>query len=109
MLAIYAAPVPGSRTVTNEITSADPTGHLIYQILGQGLRKTTVIAVGNPYFAKDFPSIENYLCTFSNASVSEPSAAKAIFGEIAIHGHLPVTIPNIAPRGAGIERPAQNR
>jgi beta-N-acetylhexosaminidase len=34
------------------------------------------------------------------------SAAKALFGEIEIHGHLPVTIPNIAPRGAGIVRQA---
>lgn len=109
VLAIYAAPVPGSRTSTNEITSADPIGHLIYQLLDQAQHKTTVIAVGNPYFAKDFPQIENYLCTFSNASISEVGAAKAIFGEIAIHGHLPVTIPNIARRGAGIERPAQNK
>jgi beta-N-acetylhexosaminidase len=104
--AVYAAPVPGARTFTNEITSVDPTGRLIYQILDQAPRKTTVIAVGNPYFAKDFPSIETYLCTFSNGSVSELSAAKAIFGEIPIHGHLPVTIPSIASRGAGIERPA---
>jgi len=32
---------------------------------------------------------------------------KALFGEIPVRGHLPVTIPNIAERGAGIERPVQ--
>jgi hypothetical protein len=32
---------------------------------------------------------------------------KALFGEIAIRGHLPVTIPGIAERGAGIERAAR--
>jgi beta-N-acetylhexosaminidase len=47
------------------------------------------------------------MCTFSNATVSELSAIKALFGEIAIHGHLPVSIPNVAQRGAGIERPIQ--
>jgi beta-N-acetylhexosaminidase len=47
------------------------------------------------------------MCTFSNASVSEVAAVKALFGEIAIRGHLPVSIPNIAQRGAGIERSAQ--
>jgi beta-N-acetylhexosaminidase len=47
------------------------------------------------------------MCTFSNASVSELGAIKALFGEIAIRGHLPVTIPNVAQRGAGIERPSQ--
>jgi beta-N-acetylhexosaminidase len=66
-----------------------------------------VIAMGNPYLAGDFPQIQNYMCTFSNASVSEVSAVKALFGEIPIRGHLPVTIPNIAQRGAGIERQAQ--
>jgi beta-N-acetylhexosaminidase len=66
-----------------------------------------VIAMGNPYLAADFPKIENYMCTFSNASVSELAAVKALFGEIPIRGHLPVSIPNIAARGAGIERPAQ--
>jgi beta-N-acetylhexosaminidase len=69
--------------------------------------KTAVVAMGNPYLAADFPKIENYLCTFSNATVSEIGAVKALFGEIAIRGHLPVTIPNVAQRGAGIERPAQ--
>ena len=43
--------------------------------------------MGNPYVAQDFLTIQNYLCTFSNASVSETSAVKALFGEIAIHGH----------------------
>jgi beta-N-acetylhexosaminidase len=66
-----------------------------------------VVAMGNPYLASDFPKIENYMCTFSNATVSEVSAVKALFGEIAIGGHLPVTIPNVAQRGAGLERPVQ--
>ena len=35
------------------------------------------------------------------------SAVKALFGEIEIHGHLPVTIPGIAARGEGIVRPLQ--
>jgi hypothetical protein len=39
--------------------------------------------------------------------VSEMAAVKAIFGEIPISGHLPVTIPGIASRGEGIERPAR--
>jgi len=65
------------------------------------------VAMGNPYLASDFPKIENYMCTFSNAAVSEVAAVKALFGEIPIHGHLPVSIPNVAQRGSGLERPAQ--
>jgi len=58
--------------------------------------------MGNPYLARDFPEVENYMCTFSASTVSELSAARALFGEIEIRGHLPVTIPGIASRGAGI-------
>lgn len=102
--AVYAAPVPGARTFTNDVSSSDPSGALIQKILDQASPKTIVVAVGNPYMAKDFQGIQNYLCTFSLASVSEVSAVKALFGEIAIRGHLPVTIPNIATRGSGLQR-----
>jgi beta-N-acetylhexosaminidase len=76
-------------------------------VLDHAAEKTAVLAMGNPYLAQDFPAVQNYLCTFSNATVSEVSVVKALFGEIAIQGRLPVSIPNIAQRGAGIERPAQ--
>lgn len=86
---------------------ADATGTLLQQLLDHAAAKTAVVAMGNPYLAGDLPKIENYVCTFSSATVSEIAAVKALFGEIPIRGHLPVTIPNIAQRGAGIERPAQ--
>jgi beta-N-acetylhexosaminidase len=56
---------------------------------------------------QDFPAIQNYLCAFSNASVSETAVVKAIFGEIPIAGRLPVTIPGIASRGESLERPTR--
>jgi beta-N-acetylhexosaminidase len=76
-------------------------------LLDHAAEKTAVVAMGNPYLASDFPKIENYMCTFSNATVSEVGAIKALFGEIPVHGHLPVTIPNVAQRGAGLDRPAR--
>jgi beta-N-acetylhexosaminidase len=77
------------------------------QILKAGAAKTVVLAMGNPYLAKDFPDVRNYMCSFSATQVSEVSAVKALFGEIEIQGHLPVTIPEFAPRGTGIVRPIQ--
>jgi beta-N-acetylhexosaminidase len=103
--AVYVIPTAGK--VGNSMAMADATGTLLQQLLDHAAQKTTVIAMGNPYLASDFPKIENYVCTFSNASVSEVAAIKALFGEIPIRGHLPVTIPNVAQRGAGLERPAQ--
>lgn len=103
--AVYVIPTAGK--VGNSVAMADATGMLLQQILDHAAAKTAIVAMGNPYLAKDFPKIETYMCTFSNASVSEVSAIKALFGEIPIRGHLPVTIPNVAERGTGIERPAQ--
>jgi len=110
--AVYAAPsagrlVRGPNGLTSSIGVADASRVLLAKILDRAAGKTIVLAMGNPYLAQDFPTVENYLCTFSSAPVSEVSAVKAIFGEIPVHGHLPVTIPNIAARGAGIERPGQ--
>jgi beta-N-acetylhexosaminidase len=93
--------------MANSVGLVDATGSLLQSLVQRAGEKMVVLAMGNPYVAADFPGIQNYLCTFSNASVSEVSAVKALFGEIAIRGHLPVTIPNIAQRGVGIERPAQ--
>jgi beta-N-acetylhexosaminidase len=103
--AVYVIPSAGK--IGNSMAMADATGTLLQQVLDRAAAKTVVVAMGNPYLASDFPKIENYVCTFSNASVSELGAIKALFGEIAIRGHLPVTIPNVAQRGTGIERPAQ--
>jgi beta-N-acetylhexosaminidase len=103
--AVYVAPSAGK--VGNTMAMADATGALLRQMLDQAAGKTEIVAVGNPYLAENFPKVENYMCTFSNASVSEIAAVKALFGEIPIRGRLPVSIPNIASRGAGLDRPAQ--
>lgn len=103
--AVYA--VPSGGRMENMVAMADESGALLQQLVDRVPAKTEVVAMGNPYLATNFPKVENYMCTFSNASVSEISAVKALFGEIAIRGHLPVSIPQVAERGAGISRPVQ--
>ena len=100
--AVYAAPVPGG--MRNSAAVPDATGTLLTKMLEHARKKMAVVALGSPYVVAGFPEIENYLCTFSNETVSEQSAVKALFGEIPIRGHLPVSIPNVAERGAGIQR-----
>jgi beta-N-acetylhexosaminidase len=103
--AVYVIPTAGK--MGNSVAMSDATGTLLQQLLDHAAQKMVVVAMGNPYLAGDFPKVENYMCTFSNAAISELAAVKALFGEIPIQGHLPVTIPNIAERGAGLQRPAQ--
>jgi beta-N-acetylhexosaminidase len=111
--ALYVVPVAGKAMraagggLTNTVAMDGATGSLLTAILERAADRTVVLAMGNPYVVQDFPAIQNYVCAFSNASVSETAAVKAIFGEIPIGGRLPVTIPGIASRGEGIERPAR--
>ena len=109
--AVYVIPTAGKATkaaggLQNSVGLADATGTLLQRILDHAAPRTAVLAMGNPYVAQDFPATQNYICAFSNATVSEISAVKALFGEIAIRGRLPVSIPNVARRGAGIDRQA---
>jgi beta-N-acetylhexosaminidase len=109
--AVYVIPTAGrviaaAGGMKNSVAMADASATLLNAILEHAGPRTAVLAMGNPYLAQDFPSVQTYLCTFSNATVSEVAAVKALFGEIPTHGHLPVTIPGIASRGAGLERSA---
>ena len=111
--ALYVVPVAGKAMraagggLTNTVAMDGATGSLLTAILERAADRTVALAMGNPYVVQDFPAIQNYVCAFSNASVSETAAVKAIFGEIPIGGHLPVSIPGIASRGMGLERTAR--
>jgi beta-N-acetylhexosaminidase len=111
--ALYVVPVAGRAMraagggLTNTVAMDESTGSLLTGILDHAAERTVVLAMGNPYVIQDFPAIQNYVCAFSNVTVSETAAVKAVFGEIPISGHLPVTIPGIASRGEGIQHPAR--
>ena len=112
VVAAYVVPSAArTRTVArgqkNSASLPDATGALLETILTRAAPKTIVLAMGTPYLTEDFPSIQHYICTFSNATVSEVSAAKALFGEIPIRGHLPVNIPDISVSSAGTSHPAE--
>jgi beta-N-acetylhexosaminidase len=101
---VYAIPSAGKGTAGLQ----DATSNLMSRMLETAAPRTVVIALGNPYIAWKFPEVQNYLCTFSNETVSERAAVRALFGEIPIRGKLPVTIPEVAQRGAGIDRGVQS-
>ncbi len=111
--AVYVVPTAGKAMraagggLKNTVAMDDATGSLLTAILDRAADRTVVLAMGNPYVVQDFPAIENYVCAFSNVTISETAAVKAIFGEIPISGRLPVTIPGVASRGDGLQRPAQ--
>lgn len=68
-----------------------------------------LVAVGNPYLLRHYPGAAAYLATFSTVTASETAAVKALMGETAVTGKLPVSIPGQAERGWGIEVAASPR
>ncbi len=69
-------------------------------------KPVVLAALGSPYLLRNFPTVRAYLATFSTVPPSEIAAVRALWGEIAIQGHMPVTIPGLVKLGDGIMLPA---
>ena len=54
-----------------------------------------VVCFGSPYLVADFPEAKTWLAAFSTADVAQRAAARAMFGQIAIGGRIPVTVPGV--------------
>jgi beta-N-acetylhexosaminidase len=89
---------------------ADRKGHVgipedqrafVNRLIDSG-KPAAVVAFGSPYLIERFPNAKTWLASFSANSVSQIAAARALFGETAISGKIPVTVPGVAERGAGL-------
>jgi len=100
-VAAFAPVTPGSGTVGLAGELSPALDNLI-----AGGKPVALVALGNPYLLRNYPKVRAYLATFSNVPPSEVSAVKALWGEIPIRGHLPVTIPGEARYGEGMQLPA---
>jgi beta-N-acetylhexosaminidase len=65
-------------------------------------KPVAVAAFGSPYLIERFPNARTWLAAFSTNSVAQKAAARALFGQSAIGGKIPVTVPTVATRGAGL-------
>jgi beta-glucosidase-like glycosyl hydrolase len=61
-----------------------------------------VLSFNSPYFLRLFPEVDAYLCAYRHDDPIQIAAAKALFGEIALKGRLPVSIPGMFSAGHGI-------
>ncbi len=67
-------------------------------------RPFVAVLFGNPYTATFLPDVPAMLVTYDFYDRAERSAVRALAGEAAIGGRLPIGLPGIAERGAGIAR-----
>jgi beta-glucosidase-like glycosyl hydrolase len=59
---------------------------------------------GNPYTPMFVPEIPSMMLTYDFSDYAEESAVKALAGEIAIGGKLPIALPGLFPIGHGLTR-----
>jgi beta-N-acetylhexosaminidase len=78
---------------------------LVERLLASGTR-VIAVSFGTPYLLRDLPGLRTYLVAYGSQTDAQVVAARAILGEAAITGRLPVTIPGAAARGAGIQKAA---
>ena len=62
---------------------------------------------GNPYTASFVPELPSVLLTYDFYDLPELAAVRAIAGEAAIGGRLPISLPGMFPAGHGLDRAAR--
>ncbi len=65
------------------------------------------ISFGNPYIASAVSKLPALILAYEFLDPMEVAAARALAGEIAIGGKLPITLPGLFPFGHGLTRPAR--
>jgi CubicO group peptidase (beta-lactamase class C family) len=73
----------------------------VNQILATG-KPAVVMSFGSPYLIEHFPDAKTWLAEFSTNDVSQRAAVRALFGQVATEGRIPVTVPGTLKRGDGI-------
>jgi beta-N-acetylhexosaminidase len=79
----------------------DDQSAFVNQLLNSG-KRVVVIALGSPYLIERFPHAKTWLAEFSTNDVAQRAVARALFGQAAIQGRMPVTVPGTAQRGDGL-------
>jgi len=78
---------------------------LVQQVLSSG-KPVVMMGFGSPYLVGGFPQAKTWMGAFSTFDVSQRSAARALFGQTAITGQMPVSVPGAFPLGAGLHTTA---
>lgn len=66
-------------------------------------KPVVVVCFGSPYLIAHFPGAKTWLGVFSTADVAQKAAARAMFGQVAIGGRIPVNVPGAATLGGGLD------
>jgi beta-glucosidase-like glycosyl hydrolase/CubicO group peptidase (beta-lactamase class C family) len=79
----------------------DDQADVVDRLLAAG-KPVVVACFGSPYLVERFPSAKTWIAAFSTVDVAQQAMGRAIFGQTAVAGRLPVNVPGVAALGAGL-------
>ena len=100
-LVLVGAYVP-PRAGAGEVAAPDALADFVREVGAE--RPLVVTSFGNPYLLAALPDAPAYLIAWGDREVSQAAAVRALFGETAIGGRLPISIPPFHSIGDGITR-----
>jgi beta-N-acetylhexosaminidase len=106
--AIVASVFVRTASGSGRMDLASPLVQLLRNISAStAARKQPFVTVlfGNPYVATTLSELPAMLLTYDFYDRAETSAVRAIAGEAAISGRLPIALPGMFPVGHGLDRP----
>ena len=93
----------GASSSTSRLSAPEGMSDLLNGLQKAGTR-VVLATFSNPYLAQDLPATPAYLVAWGNAPIVQRAAARALLGLAPVGGQLPITIPSVAPYGAGLHR-----
>jgi beta-N-acetylhexosaminidase len=106
--AVVASVFVRTASASGRVDLAAPLQRLLTDIARQTTpanRPFVTTFFGNPYAAMYVPDLPAVLLTYDFYDRAEASAVRALAGEAAIGGRLPIGLPGLFERGAGLTRP----
>lgn len=101
LLALFVRPRSGRGSL-----EVPPEGKAALAALLESGKPVVGVSFGSPYVLRDLPALATFLCGYGPQALVQAAAVRALYGEAEIGGRLPVTIPEIAPRGTGLRKGA---
>ena len=93
----------GASSSTSRLAAPEGMADLLTGLQRAGTR-VVLATFSNPYIAQDLPAVSSYLIAYGGSPLMQRAAARALLGQAPITGQLPITIPSVAPYGAGLRR-----
>ena len=108
--AIVAGVFVRASSASGRLDLAPPLVKLLQDVARASDRRAqpfVAVFFGNPYTPMFVPDVPAMIMTYDFSDYAETSAVKALAGEIAINGKLPIALPGLFPLGHGLLRSAR--